>query len=383
MNSINNGIKPISKTGNSEKKSNGRIAFNIGENINPNIDNSAVATTNNHSDGDISVSDDKSKRTFREKQFRSRYIDDNGKWTQNAADEGYIGFNEYIGDIKNTDDKFISYNNKMMNITDYDLTDNSDKNNINGKNKECYKENNDYDMLSKEDINHNRSASDSEKETSFLINPISAEMSQQNFTPKGIWNKALQTIKDGIVKTVKAGKEYFDEQQIELQRNTWKTGAEHYLRRYKKCLTSAWMLEHSLQDNPTDIERGNDSRIAYLINNSSEYRDAIDKAISQSDGKTLNTYIDDLAFEKDEDLKFSVHSMDIRVNGWKMENGRWFIHSLATDVYDFTVISSITSDGELSQNFGIGTISNDFAVLSQKLGAISPYKVTVDFYTVR
>ena len=91
-------------------------------------------------------------------------------------------------------------------------------------------------------------------------------------------------------------------------------GAELYLRKQRGFETSAWMLEHALQDNPSDIVRGNDSRIAYLINNDKNYLDALDKAISES---------------KD------------------------------------------------------GTIANDIALGSQKLGAINPYHVTVQFYTTR
>lgn len=36
-----------------------------------------------------------------------------------------------------------------------------------------------------------------------------------------------------------------------------------------------------------------------------------------------------------------------------------------------------------SKKFGLGTIANDVAVVSQKTGAIQPYNVTVDFWTTR
>ena len=67
----------------------------------------------------------------------------------------------------------------------------------------------------------------------------------------------------------------------------WKLGAEFYLRKKLDCQTSAWMLEHSLQDKPEDIWRGNDSRVAYMINNSPEYLSAVDKAIAESRGGVL------------------------------------------------------------------------------------------------
>lgn len=54
------------------------------------------------------------------------------------------------------------------------------------------------------------------------------------------------------------------------------------------------------------------------------------------------------------------------------------------DTYDFTVIQTLMGDdGEFSMQAGLGTIANDAAVISQSLGAINPYEVTVDFYTTR
>ena len=52
--------------------------------------------------------------------------------------------------------------------------------------------------------------------------------------------------------------------------------------------------------------------------------------------------------------------------------------------YDFTVIQSLMSDnGEFSSQIGLGAIANDAAVILQQCGAITPYKVTVDFWTTR
>ena len=53
------------------------------------------------------------------------------------------------------------------------------------------------------------------------------------------------------------------------------------------------------------------------------------------------------------------------------------------DTYDFTEIQSFMNDGAWSWDAGFGTIANDAAVLSQDLGAISPYEIIVDFYTTR
>ena len=73
-----------------------------------------------------------------------------------------------------------------------------------------------------------------------------------------------------------------DAAQKNIQRDFWKFGAQHLLREKWGYYTSAWMLEHSLQDNPSDIWRGNDSRIAYLVNNDSAYLTKLDEAIKSS-----------------------------------------------------------------------------------------------------
>lgn len=43
----------------------------------------------------------------------------------------------------------------------------------------------------------------------------------------------------------------------------------------------------------------------------------------------------------------------------------------------------MSDSGGWSTQVGIGTLANDAAVISQYLGAITSYKVTVEFYTTR
>ncbi len=74
----------------------------------------------------------------------------------------------------------------------------------------------------------------------------------------------------------------------------------------------------------------------------------------------------------------------IHVEGYKQSNGKWIVHATMRDTYDFTEIQTLmAANGEFTLKAGLGTIANDAAVLSQWLGAIVPYKVTVDFYTTR
>lgn len=174
-----------------------------------------------------------------------------------------------------------------------------------------------------------------------------------------------------------------NEMQKSIQRKFWSLGAEEYLRKGYGYETSAWMLEHSLQDNPSDIWRGNDSRIAYLINNDSAYLQELDIAIKNAKDGWIDNKPIGVEFETG-DLYYSIHKSTIYLNGYKREDGKWIINARMSDTYDFTEITSFMSnDNGWSWNVGKGTIANDVAVVSQKTGAIQPYRVTVDFWTVR
>ncbi len=191
----------------------------------------------------------------------------------------------------------------------------------------------------------------------------------------------------GIFVTAKQAFRTFEnsayETQKNVQRGIWRAGSQYYLRNRKKYYTSAWMLEHSLQDNPSDIWRGNDSRIAYLINNDRAYLNKLDEAIKQSKDGTIDTDLKGIQFNY-KDLYYSIHKADIHVSGYLQSNGKWIVHATLSDKYDFTEFMTFMDDnGGWSTQASLGTVANDAAHISQKLGAINPYHVTVDFYTTR
>ena len=176
---------------------------------------------------------------------------------------------------------------------------------------------------------------------------------------------------------------YANEAQKAAQRKFWETGSQIILRDYFGYETSAWMLEHSLNDDPSDIWRGNYSRIAYLINNDEAYLSKLDTALRSATGGVINQNLEDIAFNNG-DLYYSIHRSTIHIEGYKQRDGSWIIHATMTDVYDFTEIQSfMDAGGGWSTQVGIGTLANDAAVISQKTGAINSYTVTVDFYTTR
>lgn len=124
-------------------------------------------------------------------------------------------------------------------------------------------------------------------------------------------------------------------------------------------------------------------KIAYLVNNDSAYLSKLDKAIKSSKNGKINQYLENIAFN-DDDLYYSIHRATIYVEGYKQNSGKWIVHATMNDIYDFTVIQTLMGDDrKFSMQAGLGTVANDAAVISQSLGAISPYKITVDFYTTR
>ena len=174
-----------------------------------------------------------------------------------------------------------------------------------------------------------------------------------------------------------------DNAQKKIQREFWEFGSQHILKEKWGYLTSAWMLEYSLQDNPSDVWRGNDSRIAYLINNDAEYLSKLDAVIKSSNNGKVDQYLNDIMFQTG-DLYYSIHKATIHVEGYLQKNGKWIIHSTLTDKYDFTEIQTFMDDnGGWSTQSGIGTIANDAAAFSQFFGAINPYNITVEFFTTR
>ncbi len=138
-----------------------------------------------------------------------------------------------------------------------------------------------------------------------------------------------------------------DELQKSIQRKFWKTGGDIILSKTKGYLTSAWMLEHSLQDDPSDIYRDNNSRIAYLVNTDDAYLRAVDNAIKNSKNNRLDNYLISVAFENG-DLYYSIHKSDIYLTGYKRDDGKWIIHAVLEDDYDFTEVQSfMTNSGEM------------------------------------
>ncbi len=157
-----------------------------------------------------------------------------------------------------------------------------------------------------------------------------------------------------------------------FHRLVWLIGAKTYLKS-KEYYTSAQLLKHSLLQSPSDQYMGNSSRLAGLIKTDKEFLEELDKKISITNGKEID---DTIPVEfTDGDLYYSIHKSDIKVTGYKMDNGKWKIYGTLDDEYDYTEIMTFM-EGRYAT---LGTVANDAAVISQLIDAINPYHIHVEF----
>ena len=76
------------------------------------------------------------------------------------------------------------------------------------------------------------------------------------------------------------------------------------------------------------------------------------------------------------DLFYSIHTCSMWFSGVKQNDGTWIVNIHMFDTYDYPEF--LTLMGE-DMGCGLGTVANDAAHISQNLGAIVPYTMTVDF----
>lgn len=161
---------------------------------------------------------------------------------------------------------------------------------------------------------------------------------------------------------------------VEFQREVWRWGAQNILRK-KGFESSAWLLEHSLLDDPKDIYRTDaSSNLVQSIKENPKFIGELDKIIKQSDGKYFDDVIQ-INFEGNDDLYYSLHKVSIKVEGEKSANGKWKITVSFDDEYDFTEIMTLMDGNDI----GLGTAANDAAAISQEMGAITPFHIYVNF----
>lgn len=138
--------------------------------------------------------------------------------------------------------------------------------------------------------------------------------------------------------------------------------------------TAAKLLDHSLQDNPSDYSFSSSSSEASQIKNASEFKSILSNFKKSVKGKELTSkrMSGSVAFTDDTDLYLAYHNMDYSIYGKKSGN-TWTLTVTLTDTYDF---DAQAWKNKMSRNPAV-TVINNYAAYAQSIGAIVPYDITV------
>ena len=140
--------------------------------------------------------------------------------------------------------------------------------------------------------------------------------------------------------------------------------------------TSAEMLNHSIQNNPSDLTYTDGSRIVNQIKNDSTFTEIVNEAIDNSLNGNIN-FDKWTEFETTTDLHGSLHGSHVMING-TMNDGCASLNVTITDRYDFDYSGGYFSENDIIKNF-IFTVGNNLAWSDQFLGVVQNYDVTITF----
>ena len=216
--------------------------------------------------------------------------------------------------------------------------------------------------------------------------PSIEKMSQNNSLPKS-WDEAEKITKEKLESTdwKKETSDLIDNlpksvnnAQRSAQRTVWRSASDLIIRKGLGYESAAWLLEHSLQDNPQLVYRADDSRIANLIKQSSAFQNELNSVLKNattdfSDERRIVNFADG-------ELHYALGHCTISFSG-KKDNGKWIISCTLHDIYDFDRIQTFLDENYYLDvnNVSVGTLANDAALISEVTGAITPYHILIDF----
>ena len=156
----------------------------------------------------------------------------------------------------------------------------------------------------------------------------------------------------------------------------WEIGSELFLDN-QGYDTAAWLLRHSLEDNPGYVYRNNDSDLARRINHDKDFNYALTTVLNRQTGDYFLEKTVPIIFTQDKDLYYSFYHCTAYMEGYKNPDGSWTVQVIIKDRYDYTE-SKIISEG-----LNYANAANDAAVISQLIDVIHPFDITVSFWVHR
>ena len=142
--------------------------------------------------------------------------------------------------------------------------------------------------------------------------------------------------------------------------------------------TAADLLDHSLQDSPSDLSYGSTSSYATQILNSSECKKIISDFKAYVKGKNLSarTTSGSITLNSTTDLHLAYNKVSYVASGTK-SNGKWTLTIKFKDTYNF---EKQAWENAMTDNVVV-TALNNYAAYAQDIGAIVPYDITVTVKT--
>lgn len=141
---------------------------------------------------------------------------------------------------------------------------------------------------------------------------------------------------------------------------------------------AATLLNHSLQDNPSNLSYVSTTDMAKQIAGSTECTTIVNQFKSDVTGTNYvrKTNSGTTTLNSTTDLHLAYNNVNYSATGVK-SNGKWTLTITFTDTYDFDAQSwkNAMTDNALV------TILNNYAAYAQSIGAIVPYNVTVTVQT--
>ena len=180
--------------------------------------------------------------------------------------------------------------------------------------------------------------------------------------------------------------DYAIEKSWHLLWNTiWNLGADYYLRP-KGYDVAALLLQHSLNDSPSDLHFSQSHFVTQKIMKTKAFCDifsAIEKRIQENPELYAVTGSAEIDFQGrggDTDLYYGIGKCKLKYTCTRNPSSVQVKFTIE-EKYDFDHIRTFQRDMKQSIDFkfSVGNLANDFGLLSQETGVISPYYIYIEF----